>query len=68
MDIPWGKIIKAAIVGGIEFVNALDENIDLPEVAGKAMSYVAKNRAAKAAAEKKDDDVFSSVDKDKGED
>jgi len=60
MDI--AKIVHALIVGGIEFVNALDEDIDLNATAAKAMHTVAKNRAAKAAAEKKDGDVFSSVD------
>lgn len=58
----WGKLIYAAIVGGIEFIDALGEDIDVEEISKKAMATVAKNRAAKAAAEKKEDDVFSSVD------
>lgn len=62
MSFPWGKIIHAAIVGGIEFVNALDEDVDLEAVAKRAMETVQKNRAAKAAAEEKEDDVFTSVD------
>jgi hypothetical protein len=68
MSIPWGTIIHAAIVGGIEFVNALGEDIDLEKTAKKAMDTVAKNRAAKAKAEKEEDEVFSSVDdKEEGE-
>jgi hypothetical protein len=62
MAIPWGKILHAAIVGGIEFVNALDEDVDLEAVAKRAMETVQKNRTAKAAAEAKEDDVFTSVD------
>jgi len=58
----WGKLIHAAIVGGIEFINALDEDIDLNATAAKAMQTVVKNRGAKAAAVEKDKDVFSSVD------
>ena len=64
MAIPWGKIVHAAIVGGIEFVNALDEEIDLEATAKRAMKTVEKNRAAKAAAEAKENDVFTSVDED----
>jgi hypothetical protein len=60
----WGKIIHAAIVGGIEFVNALGEDVDLEATAKRAMETVARNRAAKAAAEAKEDDVFTSVDED----
>jgi len=66
MAISWGKILHAAIVGGIEFVNALDEDVDLEATAKRAMETVQKNRASKSEAEKKDDDIFSSVDEEGG--
>jgi len=57
----WDKLLYALIVGVSEFVSAMDESVDTVEVGKKANDAVAKNRAAKAAAEKKEDDVFTSV-------
>lgn len=58
----WDKVLYALIIGVSEFVQAMDESVDTAEVSKKAADAVAKNRAAKAAAEKKEDDVFTSVD------
>jgi hypothetical protein len=58
----WGKFAYALLVGVFEFIDALGDDIDLDEVAKKARETVDKNRSAKAAAEKNEDDVFSSVD------
>jgi len=58
---PWDKILYALIIGISEFVNAMDGSVDVVEVGKKANNAVAKNRAAEAAAEKKEDDVFTSV-------
>lgn len=58
----WANILYALIVGVSEFIHAMDDSVDTVEVGKKANEAVAKNRAAKAAAEKNEDDVFSSVD------
>jgi hypothetical protein len=63
----WGKLAYALLVGVFEFIEALGEDVDLKATAKKAMDTVAKNRAAKAKAEKDEDDVFSSVDDTEGE-
>jgi len=61
-EIDWGKVAGAAIAGGIEFINALGVKVDLDKLAATAMAAVIANRARKAAAEKVENDVFTSVD------